>query len=69
MNVFQTISKFVSLAQLAGINEKIVKEILLLMTSKTEQVTKLIERSFLDDTTKRNYLQSYQGRLKRLMKE
>ena len=62
-------SQFVSLAQLAGINEKIVKETLLLMTSDTEQVTKLINRSFLDDTTKRNYLQSYQGRLKRLMKE
>jgi serine/threonine-protein kinase HipA len=62
-------SQFVSLARLAGINGKIVKETLLLMTSKTDQVAKLIDCSFLDDTTKRNYLQSYQGRLKRLMKE
>lgn len=62
-------SQLISLAQLAGINEKIVKEIILLMSSKSEQVTKLIDCSFLDDSTKRNYLQSYQGRLKRLMKE
>jgi serine/threonine-protein kinase HipA len=62
-------SQFITLAQLAGINEKVLYEILELMTSKTEQVAKLIECSFLDDSTKRNYLQSYQGRLKRLMKE
>ena len=62
-------SQFVTLAQLAGINEKVLHEILELMTSKTEQVAKLIECSFLNDSTKRNYLQSYQGRLKRLMKE
>lgn len=61
--------QFSVLSDLAGISEKNFKEILNLMLSKSEMVEKLINASFLDDTTKRNYLQSYQGRLKQLMKE
>ncbi|MBC5862853.1 type II toxin-antitoxin system HipA family toxin [Flavobacterium turcicum] len=61
--------QFSVLSDLAGISEKNFKEILNLMLSKSEMVEKLINASYLDDTTKRNYLQSYQGRLKQLMKE
>ena len=61
--------QFSVLSDLAGISEKNFKGILNLMLSKSEMVEKLITASFLDDTTKRNYLQSYQGRLKQLMKE
>lgn len=61
--------QFSILSELAGISEKNFKEILTLMLSKSEMVQILINASFLDDTTKRNYWQSYQGRLKQLMKE
>jgi hypothetical protein len=43
-------------------------EVMVLMLSKSDLVEKMITASFLNDTTKRNYLHSYQGRVKQLMK-
>ena len=60
--------QFTVLSELAGISEKNFKSILNLMVSKSEMVEKLITASFLNDTTKRNYWQSYQARLKQLIK-
>ena len=60
--------QFTVLSELAGISEKNFKSILNLMVSKSEMVEKLTTASFLNDTTKRNYWQSYQARLKQLIK-
>jgi serine/threonine-protein kinase HipA len=60
--------QFITLAQQAGIMEKVAKNILTTMQSQTLIVEKLIHASFLSENIKRNYLQSYQKRLKRLMK-
>ena len=62
-------SQFAILAREAGISDKIFKSIKTLMTMQTTQVEKMIESSFLNDTIKRNYLQSYQRRLNLLIKE
>jgi len=61
-------SQFAKLAELAEINEKIYSDILSLMTGQSHLVEKLTSSSFLNEKTKRNYWQSYQGRLKQLMK-
>lgn len=58
--------QFQMLAGYAGIPEKQTNAILNLMVSKSEEVKKLIEVSFLKERIKRNYLQSYQARLKKL---
>lgn len=60
---------FLKLADLVGISNKKATEILLFMCSNSEKVEKLIGNSFLSDKLKRNYLQAYQSRLKKLMKE
>ncbi len=60
--------QFAILAEKAGIKEVVFKEILDLMCSKSSDVEKMIAASFLDNRTKRNYLQDYQRRLRRLMK-
>lgn len=62
-------AQFAALAENAGISEKIFNTIMKLMVSKSADVEKLIAASFLNDTTKRNYWQLYQGRLKQLMKD
>ena len=61
-------SQFAKLAEFAEISEKIYSDILSLMTGQSHLVEKLTTFSFLDEKTKRNYWQSYQGRLKQLMK-
>jgi len=61
--------QFYKLAEKAEISEKTFHNIMEMMISKSELVEKLIEASFLNKTTKRNYLQSYQGRLKLLTKK
>ncbi|MDQ1769287.1 type II toxin-antitoxin system HipA family toxin [Labilibaculum sp. A4] len=62
-----TITKqFFKLAELVGLKEQQVKKIFDLLSSGSEKVEKLIAASFLDDKTKRNYLQSYQTKLKKL---
>lgn len=60
--------QFAILSEQAGISSKIFNNIMNLMLSQSDNVEKLITASFLNDTTKKNYRQSYQGRLKQLMK-
>jgi len=60
--------QFAFLAEHAGINENIFNDILSLMLSKSDLVEKMVAISFLNDSTKRNYWQSYQGRLNQLLK-
>ena len=62
-------SQFATLAREAGISDKIFQSIKTLMTTQTTQVEKMIEASFLNDSIKRNYLQSYQRRLNLFIKE
>lgn len=61
--------QFLKLAENAGISEKIFNDIMALMVSKSDLVEKMVTASFLNESTKRNYWQSYKGRLKQLMKE
>jgi serine/threonine-protein kinase HipA len=58
--------QFRLLAEHAGIPEKQTNAMMALMVSKTEQVTNLIDASFLKDRIKRSYLQLYQLKLKKL---
>lgn len=60
--------QFAILAEKAEVNAKIFNDLMTLMVSKSDLVEKMVNASFLNDTTKRNYWQSYQGRLKQLMK-
>lgn len=60
--------QFALLAEQAGISGKNFNDTMALMLSQSDKVEKLTIASFLNDTTKRNYLQSYQGRLKQLIK-
>ena len=56
--------QFAILAEQAGISGKNFNDIMALMLSQSaKKVEKLTTASFLNDTTKRNYLQSYQARL------
>lgn len=56
------------LSEKAGINKIVFNEILSSMLNHSELVNRLTFSSFLNEKTKRNYFQSYQGRLKQLMK-
>jgi serine/threonine-protein kinase HipA len=58
--------QFRLLADYAGIPEKQTNAVMALMVSRTEQVTNLIDASFLKDRIKRSYLQGYQLKLKKL---
>ncbi|TKG91500.1 type II toxin-antitoxin system HipA family toxin [Puteibacter caeruleilacunae] len=60
--------QFTKLAEQANLNEKQVKRIMEVMTSGSEKVENLVAASFLNEKTKRYYLQCYQKRLKRLLK-
>jgi serine/threonine-protein kinase HipA len=60
--------QFARLAAEAEISEKTCKDIMALMISKTAFVEKMVAASYLNDATKRNYFQSYQGRLIQLTK-
>ncbi len=60
--------QFAIIAEYAEINKKIFNDILKLMLSQSDLVEKMTFSSFLNEGTKRNYWQSYQGRLKQLMK-
>ncbi|MFC3810983.1 type II toxin-antitoxin system HipA family toxin [Lacihabitans lacunae] len=59
--------QFARLAKEAEIKETTFIAILNQLTSSSDKVTKLINASFLSDSPKRNYLQAYQTRLKKLM--
>jgi serine/threonine-protein kinase HipA len=60
--------QFAKLAAEAAISQKTYQEIMALMITKTALVEKMVAASFLQDSTKCNYFQSYQGRLKQLTK-
>ena len=60
--------QFSILAGHADISPKTFKDTIDLMLSGSEKVETLTSSSYLDDDTQRNYLQSYQGRLRQLMK-
>jgi len=60
--------QFRILAEKTGIKEKITNDTLQFMLSKSDVVKSLVDASYLNERTKRNYLQSYQGRLQRLSK-
>ena len=60
--------QFAKLAEKAKISEKTFQVVMALMISKSDLVEKMVAASFLNDTTKRNYFQSFQGRLKELTK-
>lgn len=56
------------LADKAGLNKRQRDDIFDNLLSKSEEVENLINASFLNEKTKRNYTQAYQKRLKRLKK-
>ncbi|SFN16757.1 serine/threonine-protein kinase HipA [Algoriella xinjiangensis] len=60
------IDQLMVLGEKAVMTEKSIIKVLQNLTSKEDQVVDLIGRSFLSDKLKRNYLQSYQRRLKKL---
>jgi serine/threonine-protein kinase HipA len=62
------LEQFSTLANQAGINEKVYENIISLMLSKSDLVEKLITVSYLDEITKRSYLQHYQARIKQMLK-
>ena len=60
--------QFSKLAENAEISEKIFNDIMTMMLSKSGSVEKMVTASLLNDSTKRNYWQAYNGRLKQLLK-
>jgi serine/threonine-protein kinase HipA len=60
--------QFAKLAENAEISENIFNGIMTIMLSKSIIVEKMVAASFLNDSTKRNYWQTYTGRLKQLSK-
>jgi serine/threonine-protein kinase HipA len=61
--------QFLTLAKLADLNEKQVTNMLSTITARSERIEKLVDSSFLNERTKRNYWQVYLTRLKRMNKE
>ena len=62
----KVLEQFYKLAEMASISDKIVNKVLHNLLTNEEKVVKLIEASFLSDKSKRNYLQTYQTRFKKL---
>jgi serine/threonine-protein kinase HipA len=60
--------QFLELANQADINETITRRIFDEMSSKSKEVEEIINRSFLNLSTKRQYFKHYQKRLKRFSK-
>lgn len=61
-------TQFYVLGEKAGISKKQVDTVFKNLTTKQEEVQKLIEASFLNEKSKRNYTQCYQTRLKKLLR-
>ena len=61
--------QFQLLAHHAGIQEKQMNAILALMVSKSDQVKKRVDASFLNERIQRNYFQAYQTRWDKLKNE
>ena len=60
--------QFFKLAELAGISEKQRAKVFENVTTNEDKVLALINLSYLDEKTKRNYAQVYQTRLKKLLR-
>jgi serine/threonine-protein kinase HipA len=60
--------QFQILAEKAEIGKKLIDKIFESMLSNSEKVITLIDASFLNESSKRNYLQAYQTRLKKLQR-
>ena len=58
--------QFLLLGKEVGLPEKLITKTLTLLTSHTDKVITLIQRSFLPEKLQRNYLQTYQRKIKRL---
>lgn len=58
--------QFLKLGELAGINRKLIDGVFSLLTSKKDDVLRLINHSYLSSKLKRNYEQAYLTRLKKL---
>ena len=64
-----TIGKqFFTLAEKAILNEKQIRKIVESYRGNCEKVEQLIQASFLNEKTKRNYQQAYHSKLKRMFK-
>ncbi|WPY99838.1 HipA domain-containing protein [Christiangramia sp. OXR-203] len=61
--------QFKVLAEHVGLSSKQLNSIMASLLNGSDQVDTLTMASFLDEKTKRNYLQAYQTRLKKLTKE
>lgn len=59
--------QFQTLAQEAGLSEKQVNDIFISLSSGADRVSSLVGASFLSKRIRRNYWQSYQTRLKKLI--
>jgi serine/threonine-protein kinase HipA len=64
----KVMQQFTLLAEITGINSKVFERIVSQILSGSKKVELLIASSFLDQATKRNYLQAYQSRLRQLLK-
>ena len=60
--------RFAILAAEAGIPGTIRQTLFNRMTTRSDQVERLVSASFLDERSKRNYWQAYQGRVRQLAK-
>lgn len=60
---------FQLLAEKAGLNSSQVKRVFESFLTKSSEVEELIDSSFLNDRSKRNYLQTYQGRVNKLERQ
>lgn len=60
--------QFQILSEYAGVQAVTFEKAKQLMLSKSNEVERLIENSFLDERTKRSYWQAYLGKLKQLQK-
>ena len=62
----KVLQQFYKLAEMASISEKQVKKVFDNLLTNEDKVAFLVNASFLSDQLKRNYLQAYQTRLKKL---
>ncbi|MGF1559208.1 MAG: type II toxin-antitoxin system HipA family toxin [Flavobacteriaceae bacterium] len=68
MTIGKVYEQFFKLAALAGISKKQSVKVFENITTNEDKVLALINLSYLDEKTKRNYTQAYQTRLKKLLR-
>jgi len=65
----KTTTQFYILGEKAGISKKQIDKVFKNLTVKQDNVLALIDLSFLNEKSKKNYKQAYQTRLKKLLRE